>query len=412
MRILPKDSASCHDGNEEKISARLFTAVALNGDGGSQMRQFTTLFAAVVAGIALSACSVTTGGNSDDTADADVSATTDAVVTIPVPSTAAPSTTLTPMTEPTDVGSTDDATTTTEVVPTTTNAPSMTTVPTPTTSAPANTDEFEAMTATLPVDDDDRWTAWNTERCGLRAVVLNGPAQWGSIDNADGSATPEFALWHHADGEWIRTDHSWLGDSTTTDTATFAFSSAELIILDGLDEPVLVTSLSSADGPSATVRILDTNCNWWTRPVITPCGVVAAPQAVTQFPASVTIMMSDAIDAPEWPCSVGDPWPIVWNEEFRMPTVDPGAQFCSDYVPTEVDDPMQAMALTTTACTRGDVITAAQSLLVDRGVAVDVDGEFGPGTLRAVMRFQRDNGLDVTGRLDPATWSRLRPAGE
>jgi len=376
------------------------------------MRQSIAVCAAALAGLMLSACSVTIGGNSDDTTDADVPATTDAVVTIPVPGTDAPSTAPASTTAPIAVGTADDTTTTTEAAPASTDAPSVTTVPAPTTSAPVNTDEFEAITATLPVDDDDRWTAWSTERCGLRAVVLNGPTEWGVIDNADGSATPEFAIWHHADGEWVRTDHSWLGDTTTADTAAFAFSSAELIILDGLDEPVLVTSLSSADGPSATVRILDTNCNWWTRPVITPCGVVAAPQAVTPFPASVTIMMADAIDAPEWSCSVGDPWPIVWNEEFRMPTVDPGAQFCSDYVPTEVDDPMQAMALTTTACTRGDVITAAQSMLVDRGVAVDVDGEFGPGTLRAVMRFQRDNGLEVTGRLDPATWSLLRPAGE
>lgn len=38
----------------------------------------------------------------------------------------------------------------------------------------------------------------------------------------------------------------------------------------------------------------------------------------------------------------------------------------------------------------------------------DVDGEHGPFTRTAVMRFQRDHGLPVTGELDAATRERVR----
>ena len=41
-----------------------------------------------------------------------------------------------------------------------------------------------------------------------------------------------------------------------------------------------------------------------------------------------------------------------------------------------------------------------------------VDGEFGPITRRAVMKFQRDEGLRVTGEPDGATIDRLRAKAE
>lgn len=37
-----------------------------------------------------------------------------------------------------------------------------------------------------------------------------------------------------------------------------------------------------------------------------------------------------------------------------------------------------------------------------------VDGVFGERTLEAVMRFQREAGLPVTGTVDPATWEAIR----
>lgn len=41
------------------------------------------------------------------------------------------------------------------------------------------------------------------------------------------------------------------------------------------------------------------------------------------------------------------------------------------------------------------------------GAALTVDGSYGPLTERAVRRFQRRNGLPVSGRVGPATWRKL-----
>jgi peptidoglycan hydrolase-like protein with peptidoglycan-binding domain len=42
----------------------------------------------------------------------------------------------------------------------------------------------------------------------------------------------------------------------------------------------------------------------------------------------------------------------------------------------------------------------------------DVDGEYGPKTRQAVRRFQRDEGLRVTGEMDDRTVERLRRRAE
>ena len=45
-------------------------------------------------------------------------------------------------------------------------------------------------------------------------------------------------------------------------------------------------------------------------------------------------------------------------------------------------------------------------------IGVDADGVFGPGTKRALLSWQRDNGVSVTGVLDAATWDRMVELGE
>jgi hypothetical protein len=45
------------------------------------------------------------------------------------------------------------------------------------------------------------------------------------------------------------------------------------------------------------------------------------------------------------------------------------------------------------------------------GYDTDVDGLFGPGTERAVKRFQKDRNLFVDGIAGPATWRALKPRG-
>lgn len=58
---------------------------------------------------------------------------------------------------------------------------------------------------------------------------------------------------------------------------------------------------------------------------------------------------------------------------------------------------------------RGDRVRALQQALVDAGITVrgGVDGDFGGATAAAVMEFQRQRGLTVTGKVDAATGAAL-----
>ncbi|MDA5556311.1 N-acetylmuramidase domain-containing protein [Shimia sp. MMG029] len=55
----------------------------------------------------------------------------------------------------------------------------------------------------------------------------------------------------------------------------------------------------------------------------------------------------------------------------------------------------------------GEAVRELQLLLRRAGHGVLIDGDFGPATKRAVMNFQRDNGLGVDGVVGPATWAAL-----
>lgn len=55
----------------------------------------------------------------------------------------------------------------------------------------------------------------------------------------------------------------------------------------------------------------------------------------------------------------------------------------------------------------GDLVVWAQEHLRGAGEAVPVTGFYGDRTVRAVKRFQRSNGLDVTGVIGPKTWRLL-----
>ena len=62
---------------------------------------------------------------------------------------------------------------------------------------------------------------------------------------------------------------------------------------------------------------------------------------------------------------------------------------------------------------RGDLVVWAQEHLRSAGLNVMIDGDFGPGTKRAVASFQRAHALPAIGRVGPATWQallRYRPA--
>ncbi|MEQ1699535.1 MAG: peptidoglycan-binding domain-containing protein [Ilumatobacteraceae bacterium] len=54
-------------------------------------------------------------------------------------------------------------------------------------------------------------------------------------------------------------------------------------------------------------------------------------------------------------------------------------------------------------------IAGVQRVLASLGYAVEDDGQFGPATEAAVMAFQADYGLPVTGEIDATTWYTLLP---
>ncbi len=62
---------------------------------------------------------------------------------------------------------------------------------------------------------------------------------------------------------------------------------------------------------------------------------------------------------------------------------------------------------------RGDrnaAVRVMQYLLEDRGMAVTIDGIFGPNTETAVKSFQADNGLQQDGIVGPQAWRGLAHA--
>ena len=55
----------------------------------------------------------------------------------------------------------------------------------------------------------------------------------------------------------------------------------------------------------------------------------------------------------------------------------------------------------------GSKVKAVQKALSKEGYSVKADGKLGPKTEAALMKFQKDNGLKVTGKPDAPTAAKL-----
>lgn len=58
---------------------------------------------------------------------------------------------------------------------------------------------------------------------------------------------------------------------------------------------------------------------------------------------------------------------------------------------------------------KGDWVKIAQARLVVNGYNIEVDGDFGPKTKEAVIKFQTSYGLTKDGVIGPKTWAKLYP---
>lgn len=62
---------------------------------------------------------------------------------------------------------------------------------------------------------------------------------------------------------------------------------------------------------------------------------------------------------------------------------------------------------------KGNAVSELQQLLQNKGFYTGkIDGDFGQGTLNAVLKFQKDNGLQADGIVGNSSWAALRAASK
>ena len=60
----------------------------------------------------------------------------------------------------------------------------------------------------------------------------------------------------------------------------------------------------------------------------------------------------------------------------------------------------------------GDLVEMLQDFLQKTGSTTKINGKYSIGTVSAVKKFQKNNGLKITGVCDKATWDALIKAAK
>lgn len=146
----------------------------------------------------------------------------------------------------------------------------------------------------------------------------------------------------------------------------------------------------------------ESDCAWIYAPIVRGCGA-------DSLTADLEISPNGKLSTFEFlACSGGyrDELPLVWNDLLRVFLAEPpsGFPYCESFSDEALDLPVGL-------CSGGWVVGMGQEALALKGIDVDRDGRFGPGTRLATLSYQRANNLELTGVLDEATWATMYPVG-
>lgn len=100
-------------------------------------------------------------------------------------------------------------------------------------------------------------------------------------------------------------------------------------------------------------------------------------------------------------------WDLSLPLRVRGVVIDEDALLGPAAIRVSAQDEVERTLLLRMPPMRGADVEAVQRALVAAGIAVDVDGVFGPATAQAVIRFQGMRGLTVDGVVGPATRTAL-----